>query len=67
MPLTTTHTGPDTVILDYNGVLGVQPTTTQWLRLARTATWEAELASFQNAFWSARTLYDAGQLSDRAY
>lgn len=64
---TTTHTGPDAVILDYNGVIGVQPTTTQWLRLARTATWEAGLAAFQNAFWSARALYDAGQLSDRAY
>ncbi|MGY4957959.1 HAD family hydrolase [Streptomyces nigrescens] len=67
MPRTTTHTGPDAVILDYNGVLGVQPTTTQWLRLARTATWEADLAAFQNAFWSARPLYDAGQLSDQAY
>lgn len=64
----TRPTGPDAVILDYNGVLGLQPTRAQWLRLARTASWpEDDLTAFQRAFWNARDLYDAGQLSDLAY
>ncbi|MFH9090886.1 HAD-IA family hydrolase [Streptomyces sp. NPDC017673] len=54
--------------LPNNGVIGRQPTHTQWLHLARTASWlEDDLTSFQRAFWSARDLYDAGQLSDLAY
>jgi putative hydrolase of the HAD superfamily len=58
----------DAVILDYNGVIGLQPTRAHWLRLARTASWpEDDLAGFQRAFWNARDLYDAGQLSDLAY
>ncbi|MFB6750648.1 HAD family hydrolase [Streptomyces sp. NPDC056353] len=64
----TRPTGPEAVILDYNGVIGLQPTRAQWLRLARTASWpEDDLAAFQRAFWNARELYDAGQLSDLAY
>ncbi|MGZ0198802.1 HAD family hydrolase [Streptomyces sp. RM1] len=64
-----THpTGPDAVILDYNGVIGLQPTHAQWLRLARTASCpEDDLAAFQRAFWNARDLYDADHLSDLAY
>ncbi|MFE7302662.1 HAD-IA family hydrolase [Streptomyces sp. NPDC057579] len=66
-PITPTI-GLDAVILDYNGVIGLQPTTDQWLRLARTAFWnEDDLTGFQRAFWSAREPYDAGQLSDLAY
>ncbi|GLW47525.1 hydrolase [Streptomyces sp. NBRC 14336] len=61
-------TSLDAVILDYNGVIGLQPTRANWLRLARTASWpEDDLAGFQRAFWNARDLYDAGQLSDLAY
>ncbi|MFJ6752207.1 HAD family hydrolase [Streptomyces sp. NPDC091266] len=68
MPHPTTHARLDGVIIDYNGVVGLQPTTAQWLRLARTAAWPAEgLATFQRAFWAAREPYDAGQLSDLAY
>ncbi|MGC0328085.1 hypothetical protein RKD23_001075 [Streptomyces sp. SAI-170] len=68
MTVTTAHTGPDAVILDYNGVIGLQPTRSQWLNLARTAGWpEDGLTAFQRAFWSAREPYDAGQLSDLAY
>ncbi|BCM65712.1 hypothetical protein EASAB2608_01046 [Streptomyces sp. EAS-AB2608] len=64
----TTRTRLDAVILDYNGVIGLQPTYTQWLRLARTASWpDDDLTGFQRAFWSAREPYDAGQLSDLAY
>ena len=39
MTSTTAQAGLEAVILDYNGVIGVQPTTDQWLRLARTALW----------------------------
>ncbi|MGW0137519.1 HAD-IA family hydrolase [Streptomyces calvus] len=68
MTPTTARTGLDAVILDYNGVIGLQPTRGQWLHLARTANWpEDDLAGFQRAFWSAREPYDAGQLSDLAY
>jgi putative hydrolase of the HAD superfamily len=64
----TAHPGLDAVIFDYNGVIGVQPTTGQWCHLARTAAWpEEDLTAFQAAFWSAREPYDAGQLSDLAY
>ncbi|MER6567004.1 HAD family phosphatase [Streptomyces sp. NPDC001093] len=64
----TPPTGLDAVILDYNGVIGLQPTRSQWLRLARIASWpEDDLTGFQRAFWSAREPYDAGQLSDMAY
>ncbi|MFE2587696.1 HAD family hydrolase [Streptomyces anthocyanicus] len=68
MTPTTAHAGLDAVILDYNGVIGLQPTTAQWLRLARTALWpEDDLPAFQNAFRNARPAYDAGHLSDLAY
>ncbi|MEU9397761.1 HAD family phosphatase [Streptomyces sp. NPDC048324] len=57
----------DAVILDYNGVIGLQPDTDQWRHLADLANRPDDIASFQNAFWSAREAYDAGQLSDLAY
>ncbi|MFE4664571.1 HAD-IA family hydrolase [Streptomyces sp. NPDC056716] len=65
---TPTNTRPDAVILDYNGVIGRQPTLAQWLRLARTASWpEDDLHGFQQAFWNAREPYDEGRLSNLAY
>ncbi|WP_414169106.1 HAD family hydrolase [Streptoverticillium reticulum] len=68
MNLNTAHPGLDAVILDYNGVIGVQPTIGQWRHLAGIAAWPKEdLTAFQTAFWSAREPYDAGQLSDPAY
>ncbi|GGS93105.1 HAD family hydrolase [Streptomyces chromofuscus] len=68
MTLTTATTGPDAVILDYNGVIGLQPGAEQWRHLARLAAWpDDDVASFQSAFWKAREVYDAGQLSDLAY
>ncbi|MFG3026610.1 HAD family hydrolase [Streptomyces sp. NPDC048254] len=64
----TRPTSPDAVILDYNGVIGRQPSRAHWLRLAGTASWpEDDLTGFQRAFWNPRDLYDAGQLSDLAY
>ncbi|MER6082932.1 HAD family phosphatase [Streptomyces sp. NPDC001833] len=68
-----THTsdspsGVDALILDYNGVLGTQPTTSMWTRLADLAEWPGRhLPSFQDAFWAPRNAYDAGELSDLAY
>ncbi|CAM5571927.1 HAD family hydrolase [Streptomyces aurantiogriseus] len=64
----TATTALDALILDYNGVIGLQPTGSQWRHLGRLAAWpDDDVASFQSAFWSAREAYDAGQLSDLAY
>jgi putative hydrolase of the HAD superfamily len=61
-------TGADALILDYNGVLGLQPMTAMWTRLADLAEWpHRHLPSFQDAFWAPRNAYDAGELSDLAY
>ncbi|MFB7929630.1 HAD family hydrolase [Streptomyces sp. NPDC056039] len=61
-------TGVDALILDYNGVLGLQPSTAMWTRLADLAEWpDRHLPSFQDAFWAPRNAYDAGELSDLAY
>ncbi|MCG7207334.1 HAD family hydrolase [Streptomyces arenae] len=69
--MTRTHdsrTGIEALILDYNGVLGLQPSTAMWTRLADLAEWpDRHLPSFQEAFWAHRSAYDAGQLSDLAY
>lgn len=60
--------GLDALVLDYNGVLGLQPTTVMWTRLADLAEWPHQhLPSFQEAFWAPRNAYDAGELSDLAY
>ncbi|MDK1349171.1 HAD family phosphatase [Streptomyces sp. 378] len=60
--------GLDAAILDYNGVLGLQPSTGMWTRLADLAEWpHRHLPSFQDAFWAPRNAYDAGELSDLAY
>jgi putative hydrolase of the HAD superfamily len=68
LTLTTANPALDAVILDYNGVIGRQPGAAQWRNLARLANWPGDdITSFQNAFWSAREAYDAGQLSDLAY
>jgi putative hydrolase of the HAD superfamily len=58
----------DALILDYNGVLGLQPSTAMWTRLADLTEWpDRHLPSFQDAFWAPRNAYDAGELSDLAY
>ncbi|MEV5878030.1 HAD family phosphatase [Streptomyces sp. NPDC052101] len=58
----------DALIIDYNGVLGRQPTTPMWTRLAGIADWpDRHLDAFQSAFWAPREAYDAGELSDLAY
>ncbi|MDH6439345.1 putative hydrolase of the HAD superfamily [Streptomyces sp. SAI-144] len=61
-------TGVDALILDYNGVPGLQPSNAMWIRLADLAEWpDRHLPSFQDAFWAPRNAYDAGELSDLAY
>jgi putative hydrolase of the HAD superfamily len=56
------------VILDYNGVIGVQPDTGQWEGLADLAGWPtAQLGKFQQEFWKRREAYDAGGLSPREF
>ena len=65
---TASPTGVDAVITDYNGVIGRQPSTSMWTRLADLAERpHRHLPSFQEAFWAPRNAYDAGELSDLAY
>ncbi|MFI9829703.1 HAD family hydrolase [Streptomyces sp. NPDC051913] len=69
--MTRTHDsrpGIEALLLDYNGVIGLQPTTAMWTQLADLAEWpDRHLPSFQDACWAPRNAYDAGQLSDLAY
>ncbi|WP_119582232.1 HAD family hydrolase [Streptomyces europaeiscabiei] len=69
--MTRTSVSPSAVgalILDYNGVPGLQPSIAMWTRLADLAEWpDRHLPSFQDAFWAPRNAYDAGELSDLAY
>ncbi|MFJ3867642.1 HAD-IA family hydrolase [Streptomyces nigra] len=58
----------EAVILDYNGVVGRQPTPDMWSSLAVLAGWPAaQTEAFMRAFWGERAAYDAGELSDRAF
>ncbi|MDX3075814.1 HAD-IA family hydrolase [Streptomyces sp. MI02-7b] len=58
----------DAVVLDYNGVLGKQPTASAWANLAALASWPADrVTQFQQAFWSRRDGYDAGVISDAQF
>ncbi|WP_063796180.1 HAD family hydrolase [Peterkaempfera griseoplana] len=51
----------DTVIVDYNGVIGLQPDDQQWERLAALAGWPSDqLHAFRQEFWERRPAYDAG-------
>ncbi|MFJ8018705.1 HAD-IA family hydrolase [Streptomyces sp. NPDC096311] len=50
------------IIVDWNGVIGRQPTQQQWAHLAACAGWPIDkLSAFQQEFWQARPPYDAGQ------
>ncbi|CAL9676829.1 hypothetical protein SUDANB105_07960 [Streptomyces sp. enrichment culture] len=54
----------DALILDYNGVIGRQPTQRMWSRLAALAGWPAgQSADFETQFWARRAPYDAGEIS----
>ena len=56
------------LILDHNGVIGVQPDTGQWENLADLAGWSAaHLSEFQQEFWKRREAYDAGAVSPREF
>jgi putative hydrolase of the HAD superfamily len=56
------------VILDYNGVIGLQPTPQQWAALATLAGWPPnQTADFERAFWARREPYDSGELTTHAF
>ncbi|MFJ9580646.1 HAD family hydrolase [Streptomyces sp. NPDC101191] len=70
--MTTPSATPDqrleALILDYNGVIGLQPTQRMWVRLAALAGWPAEqTADFETEFWARRAPYDAGEISTHAF
>ncbi|NYV73313.1 HAD family phosphatase [Streptomyces sp. UH6] len=59
---------PSAVVLDFNGVLGVQPTAAMWENLTATAGWPADQSDyFKAAFWNARDAYDAGTITDAEF
>ncbi|MEU4098043.1 HAD-IA family hydrolase [Streptomyces sp. NPDC026673] len=56
------------VILDFNGVIGVQPTAKAWDRLAQLAGWPADRThQFMRAFWARRSGYDAGVITNAQF
>ncbi|MEU6346525.1 HAD-IA family hydrolase [Streptomyces sp. NPDC046977] len=58
----------DAVILDYNGVIGLQPKTSDWERLATLAGWPLDrIAAFQDAFWNRRPGYDSGAFTNTEF
>jgi putative hydrolase of the HAD superfamily len=60
--------GLEAVILDYNGVVGLQPDRDQWISLAALAGWPADdLKAFMTAFWRYREDYDAGAISTHVF
>lgn len=68
MTPSTTTTTADAVIVDYNGVIGRQPTHTMWQHLTTVAGWPADQVDyFQSAFWNARDAYDAGTITDAEF
>lgn len=68
MTPSTTTTTVEAVIVDYNGVIGRQPTHIMWQHLTIVAGWPADQAAhFQSAFWNARDAYDAGTITDAEF
>jgi putative hydrolase of the HAD superfamily len=64
----TTPAAVDAVIVDYNGVIGRQPTHTMWQHLTAIAGWPTDQVDyFQRAFWNARDGYDAGTITDHEF
>ncbi|MET9779136.1 HAD-IA family hydrolase [Streptomyces sp. NPDC006367] len=58
----------EAAILDYNGVLGVQPDLTHWKALAELAGWAPQdVKAFQKAFWQRRTAYDEGTITSEVF
>lgn len=67
-PATPAPASLEALILDYNGVIGRQPTAPMWAELAKLAGWPTNMhLNFQQAFWADREAYDAGIDSDRAF
>ena len=67
-PSTTPAPRLEALILDYNGVIGLQPTQQMWARLAALAGWPADQTTdFETEFWARRAPYDAGEISTHAF
>ena len=60
-------TAPSCAIIDFNGVLGRQPTQGDWESLARSAAWPASLEQLQDAFWQRRPAFDLGAITAREF
>ncbi|MFE6938397.1 HAD-IA family hydrolase [Streptomyces chartreusis] len=63
-PTTPNGADLDTVICDYNRVIGEDPSPAQWTGIAELAGWQPpETHAFQQAFWERRAAYDEGAIS----
>ena len=54
---------PDWAIVDFNGVLGLQPTTRDWQELAKASGWTGSVAELQHEFWDRRAAFDLGEVT----
>ena len=67
-PLTPSTPNLECLILDYNGVIGLQPTQNMWAQLAALAGWPADQTTdFETEFWARRAPYDAGEISTHTF
>jgi putative hydrolase of the HAD superfamily len=67
-PSLTDARGLQALLLDYNGVVGTQPTEEEWENLAALAGWPVgQHHAFQQAFWRRREAYDAGAITTHAF
>ena len=60
-------TAPTWALADYNGVIGLQPTRSDWTALAHAAEWNGTLDAFQDRFWNAREDYDLGVIEPEEF
>ncbi|NUP31123.1 MAG: HAD family phosphatase [Streptomycetaceae bacterium] len=52
------------LLMDYNGVIGRQPTAAHWSQLRDSVGWAHGAEDFESTFWAERLAYDAGQITD---
>jgi putative hydrolase of the HAD superfamily len=58
----------EAVLLDYNGVIGLQPDADDWRQLATLAGWSEDTTEdFEAAFWKRRTPYDEGTITTSTF
>jgi len=67
-PLVADADSLEAIIMDWNGVIGLQPGPQDWVELAGLAGWSADnAAAFQQRFWRARPAYDRGRTTDAEF